>query len=274
MVASSSVARWSVTAGAGLACLLHVSVVAAQSIPYAGRHLSITVGPLFIAQRDEKASPVRYGGAAPFIELAYSTGTTRRRFDARIGGAYGGMRSSLTRPDDLPRQQSGRAWLDIEYSCSLTARPSGTRWFLGGLLSTHGTLIEHHYTTVGYNDAIFAFFSAALGPVVSVSHGMGDRVLSARLGVPFVALVARPYDVFVPLYQEPRPSGTHLDSRIVTMWAFRAVDFSAAYTAMHRSRTRLVLGYRLVVERYSDDEPFRFASQALSVTLAIRIGGK
>ena len=241
--------------------------------PHAGRHLSIVVGPVFISQRDEKASPVHYGGAAPFLELAYTTRTNRRKLDVRVGGAYGVMGSALTRSNDLPRQQTGRGWLDVEYSRSLDPAPSRTRWFVGGLLSTHGTVIVHFYEGASANKDVYALFSTTLGPLFGVERGSGHRALSARLSVPIVALIARPYGVFVPLYGEPRPSGTHLDSRFVTIGALQAVDFSAAYTVSHRSGTNLLLGYHLVVERYRDDEPFRFASQALSLTLALRLRG-
>ncbi|HMG19421.1 MAG TPA: hypothetical protein VK573_11900, partial [Gemmatimonadales bacterium] len=150
---------------------------------------------------------------------------------------------------------------------------SSVRWFLGGLVSTHGTVIVHHYDAVSGSEDVYAFFSAALGPVVRVERGSGARTMSARLGVPIISLIARPYDVFVPLYREPRPSGTHLDSRLVTIGSFQAADFSAAYTVTHRSRTNLVLGYHLVVERYRDVEAFRFASQTFALTLAVRLGG-
>ena len=259
---------------AGLAWTILVPMSAAQREPHAGRRLTLAVGPLFLAQRDEIASPVRYGGTAPFLEVGYTTRTSRRKIDLRVGGAIGTLRSALTRGNDLPHQRTGRGWVNLEYSRTLGPPGTRARWLVGGLMSSRGTVIFHYYGAGG-NDGGYAFFSTTVGPVITVERASGERTaLSARLSVPVVALIGRPYGTFGLLYTDPRPNGTGLQLRVVTVAAFQAADFAATYTATHRSGADLVLGYHLVVERYRDDESFRFASQGVSLTLALRLGGK
>lgn len=253
--------------------MLLVPTSAAQDPANVGRRLAFAVGPLFVAQRDEIASPARYSGSAPFLEVGYTARTGRRQVDLRVGGAFGTLRSALTQANGLPHQRTGRAWVNLEYSRTLSAPRARTRWLVGGLMSARGTLIFHYYGAGG-NDGGYAFVSTTLGPVVTVERGTGERTaLSARLSVPVIALIGRPYGIFGPLYTDP-PTGVGLQSRVVTLATFQAADFAATYTATRRAGPDFVLGYHLVVERFHDDEPFRFAAQGLSLSLAFRLGGK
>ena len=257
---------------AGLASLLLVPKFAAQEGPNVGRRLSLVVGPVFVSQRDEKASPVRYGGTAPFAEVAYTTQTSRRKLDLRLGGAIGTLRSALTQSNSRPQQRIGRGWVNVEYDRALSAAHSTTRWLLGGRLSASGTVIHHAYASAAGNDQGYAFFSTTLGPVAAVERVGGERTtLSAALCVPILALIGRPYSVFAPFYDHPHPNGIDPELQLTTVGAFQAADFTAAYTA-HRSGADMTLGYNLIVERYRDAEPFRFASQSISLTVALRVG--
>jgi hypothetical protein len=259
---------------AGLAWTTLVPLSAAQDPPNLGRRLTFVVGPLFLAQRDDKASPVRYSGAATFLEVGYTTRTSRRTVDLRVGGAVSTLRSGLTQSDGFPRQATSRWWAHLELSRAVGAPRSGTRWLVGGLLSAQGTLSFHYYTSGGNNGG-YAFFSTTLGPVVTVERARHERAMvSARLSVPVFTVVARPYGVFAPLYREPRPRGTGLPLRVATVDVFQAADFTATYTATRRAGVDFALGYHLIVERYRDEERFRFASQAFSLALALRLGGE
>ncbi len=255
---------------AGVAWTILVPMSAAQQAATVGRRLTFVVGPLFLAQRDEIASPVRYGGAAPFLEVSYATRTSRRKVDLRVGGAVGTLRSALTRGNDVPHQRTGRSWVNFEYSRTLGVPRSHTRWLVGGLMVARGTLIVHRYGVP--NDGGYAFFATTVGPVVSVERARGERTtLSARLSVPVLALIGRPYGVFGPLHRDPRPSGNGLRLRVATVDVFQAADFTAAYTATRRSGVDFILGYHLIVERYRDEERFRFASQGVSLALGLHL---
>jgi hypothetical protein len=259
---------------AALGVLLLVQTSRAQEAPNLGRRLSLVVGPLFIAQRDEQASPVRYGGATPFLQVTYATRTNRRRVELRVGGAIGTLRSALTGTNDLPRQRTWRGWVEFEYARRLRASDSRTRLLLGGLIAARGTLIHHLYGVPGSNDGGYAFFSTTLGPVVAMERMIGAHTtLTARLGIPVLALIGRPYSIFSPLYIGAPSRTGGLRIRVATVDAFQAADFTAAYAAMLRPGAELVFGYHLVVERYRDVQPFRFASQGVSLAVALRLGG-
>jgi len=259
---------------AALAGSLLVPASGAQEAPNLERRLSLVVGPLFIAQRDEQASPVRYGGATPFLQVTYATRTNRRRVELRVGGATGTLRSALTGAYDLPRQRTWRGWVELEYARRLRASDSRTRLLFGGLIAARGTLIHHLYDVPGSNDGGYAFFGTILGPVVAIERMIGEHTtLKARLGIPVLALIGRPYSVFYPLYIDHPPRAGGLRIRVATVDAFQAADFTAACAAMLRPGAELVVGYHLVVERYRDVQPFRFASQGVSLALALRLGG-
>ncbi len=63
----------------------------------------ILAGPLDMAGRDEHASPLRYDGAGPFLQISYAHRTARVALAARLGGVIGTLRSAATGADDLPR---------------------------------------------------------------------------------------------------------------------------------------------------------------------------
>lgn len=252
---------------AGLAWSLLVPTSAAQDAPNVGRRLTLAVGPLFVAQRDEKASPLRYGGAAPFLQVGYATRTSRRRFELRVGGAVGTLRSDLTRDGDLPHQRTWRSWVELEYARLLGAPDDRTRWLLGGMVAARGTVILH---ASGTTDAGYAFLSAAFSPVVAMVRTTSARTtVSARLGVGVLALIGRPYSFFGIASVFP----DRLPVRVATVNAFQAADFTASFATEVTRRADLVLGYHLVAERYADTQEFRFASSEASLALALRLGG-
>lgn len=240
-----------------------------QEAPGRGRRLTFGAGPLLISQRDENASPLRYGGAAPFLDLGYVTQTDRGRLALRLGGGFGVLGSALTGDSDFPRQETWRWGVEVEYARALTATDSRTRWFLGARIAGRGTAIQHLYAPDG-NEGAYAFATVALGPVIALQRVTGARTtLDARLSTAVLALVGRPYGAF---YADVHRIPDALHPRIATVDAFQSGDFEAAYTAEIRHRADIVLGYRLLVERYRDAERFRFAAQGVSVALALRLG--
>lgn len=255
---------------AAVAWSLLVPTSRAQEAPNLGRRLSLVVGPLFVSQRDEHASPLRYGGAAPFVQIGYATRTSRRDLELRVGSAIGTLRSALTQADNLPRQRTWRAWAEFDYTHRLGSPDARTHWLLGGRITARGTAIQHLYAQSGGTDAGYAFLSAAFSPLIGVVRATSARTtMRARLGVGVLALIGRPYSFFGIGGVFP----DHLPARVVTVNAFQAADFTASFAAEVGHRADLVLGYQLVVERYADTQPFRFASIEASLALAWRLGG-
>ncbi len=257
-----------------VASSLLVSISRAQEPPNLGRRVSLVVGPLFISQRDENASPMRYSGAAPFLQIGYAALSSRRAIEVRVGGGLGTLRSALTGDNGLPHQTTGRSWAELEYRRLLGPRDARIRWLLGGLFAAHATVILHYGAAAGDDDAGYAFFTTTVGPVVALERASGQHTtLRARLSVPVVTLIGRPYTVFYALYYDPRPNTDGLHLRVATVDTFQGADFTASYTTALRRSADLVVGYHIVAERYLDAEPFRFASQGMSLALALRLGG-
>lgn len=262
--------RASVVVVAATACLLLVPTSSAQEAPNLGRQLSLVVGPLFISQRDENASPLRYGGTAPFVQVGYATRTSRRELELHVGGAVATLRSALTQSDNLPRQTTWRGWAELDYTHRLGSPDARTHWLLGGRIAARGTAIHHLYAESGGTDAGYAFLSAAFSPVVAVVRATSARTtMRARLGVGVLALIGRPYSFFGIGGVFP----ARLLVRLATVNTFQAADFTASFAAEVSHRADLVLGYHLVAERYADTQPFRFASIEASVALALCLGG-
>lgn len=241
----------------------------AQATADRGRRLTLLVGPMLMTERDENASPLRYGGPAALFEIGYATRTDHRAIALRSGIAVGTLRSELTQPNDRPRQETLRDWIQGEYVRSLSAANSRTRWLAGALLAGHRTVIRHRYARGG--SARYAFYSAALGPVVTVERALGEQTtLIARLGAPVIAFVGRPYGALRGSFYLIPP---HLPLRVATVPRYQAVDFTVAYTTNVRHRAAIVIGHHLDVQRYHDGQPFRFASQSVSFAVALRLGG-
>jgi hypothetical protein len=249
-----------------LFCL--TSLIQAQEAGGRERHLALAAGPLFISQRDEIASPLRYGGVAPFAEVVYVTQTHRRSLALRFGAAIGTLGSALTDGNDVPRQRTWRAWIETEYAHALSTAQSPTRWFLGARAAVEGTVIQHFYADPGGHVAGYLFLSAVLGPVVAVQRPMGAHgTMAAQLCVPVVALIARPYSSVLEI------PGLGLHVRGATLNEFQAAQLRATYTIELQPGTGLIVGYRLAIESYRDAQSFRLASQGASVGAVLRLSG-
>ena len=258
--------RWAV--GVLVAPWLLVTASPAQRVPFREHQLSVAGGPLLLSQRDGNASPLRYGGTVPSFQAGYAVLTHRQWFALRLGGGLGRLRSDLTQ-GNRPRQEAWRGWIETEYAHVLITSAARTRWFLGARLAAHGTATHHFYADPGGSEAGYTFFSAALGPMVALERSTGVRSsVSAWLGAPVVALLARPY-----LGGGFLSEGGALHVRVAALDVFQAAQLTAAYTTEIGRGTDIVLGYHAVVERYRDTQPYHFASQDLCVALQVRFGG-
>jgi len=257
-----------VAAIAALSCV--TPATEAQEAIAAARALTLIVGPLLTAERDEHASPLRYDGAGPFMQASYVYRTERVALAVRLGGAIGTLRSAMTGADDLPRQELTRGWIDVEYAHVLGTPRARTRWLLGGGLAQRATLLRHLTVPADANSVGYALYSASIGPLFGIERAIGRLGrLRAQLAVPVLALIGRPYG---GLYNKLTLIPDALRLRLATVKAFQAVDVTAAHAVEVGGSTDLVLSYRLVVERYRDAEPFGSASQAMSLGLALRLG--
>jgi len=250
----------------GLLCI--AARAPAQGKPSGGR-LTLAAGAVLVAERDEHASPLRYDGAGPFVRVSFETRTEQRALVVRLGGAIGTLRSAMTGADDLPRQELTRGWIDVEYARRIVARGHRTRWLLGASLAERGTVLRHLTVPAGANIVGYALYSTAIGPLVAIEATGRRSRLGAQLAVPVLALIGRPYG---GLYNELTLIPGGLRFHLATIDAFQAVDVTTAYAMELTRGAELLLSYQLVVERYRDDAPLSFASQAASLGLTIRLG--
>lgn len=161
--------------------------------------------------------------------------------------------------------------MEVEYARWMAAAGSRTRWFAGALLAAHGTLIRHFYTNPAGSEADYTFGSVTLSPLVGVQRVTGGRSeVMARLGVGVLAVIERPYSA---VYGDWSGISDWFHRRIATVNSFQAADFAAGYTAKVGAGADLTFGYRLVVERYRDAQPFRIASHGLWLAVALQVGG-
>ena len=250
-----------------LLALLGLAVRApAQDLTDAEHRLTVLSGLAFAAERDALASPARYSGVAPFLQVGYLAADHDHGIAVRLGFSDGTLTSPNTDPStDLPHQESLRGWLEAEYVHRVGRGEGSLRWSVGGILAVHATLVDHFYATG--SDFGYGLFSASLGPAVSVAHPVGERSsLSARLAVPVLALVGRPYGDFRLVTAGSFPF------RLVTVNVFQGVDLSAVFATPISPGLDFAFGYHLVLERFEDSDPVRYAAQSFSLELAVRLG--
>jgi hypothetical protein len=250
------------------AVILSAAPVAAQRPSGSGRHLEVTVGLLSVSVLDRTASPVAYGGTGLSLQLGYSASGPRGRFGIRFGGASATLTSPLTQGDGRPDEQDKRGWIEGEYLRRLGGAADQMQWLVGGSLAVRATGREHHYGDPTSGSASYLFGSAALGPVVAAERPLGSgATLAIQVGIPFLAVVGRPYSDLRML------SATGLPLRVATLDRFQGADLAASYRQPVGNGSALVWGYHLVIERFADTESFRSATQAFTVAFSARLGG-
>jgi hypothetical protein len=237
--------------------------VAAQPVSHVHR-FDIAVGIISSSVLDGAASPLRYGGVLPALDLAYGVQGAAGRLRVRAGLGWGTLTSEISH-GDVPREEETAAWLEIEYLRSLSDGTARARWSLGGRLAALAAVRDHYSADPTRAEAQYAFGVVECAPVVAVERPLWSGTLAVRAGVSVVALVSRPYTDLRALSQVPL--------RVAPVWRFRAASLSVAYARPVGTRVDLVWTYRARIERLSDPQPFRAAAQALSLGFSIRLAG-
>jgi len=222
-----------------------------------------------MAERDLDASLLRYTGTGVVGQVEYAVRSDRRWLTLRLGGAIGTLRSTLTQVDGLPQQRTRSTWVELEYMRRLNARHQRSRLYFGGFLAARATGIIHLYS-VPANNGAYVFQRVWLGPLVTIDRPIGPKhSLTARLGVPVLAVIGRPYGTLhgtsIPLLIP------HLPLKVSGLPTFLAGDFALSYSARFRGTSSVVIGHHLSVEHYRGSHGVRIGSQDISV--AMRFGG-
>ncbi len=239
---------------------------AQEQVATRGRRLEVAGGVAALSLRDEAASPLRYDGAAPLLQLGYTALRERSRFSLRGGVAYG-SHTAATSGGGLPSETDVHGWIEADYLRALGTGTGRWRWAAGGTAAFRLAARNHSYANPIGTTLWYGFASVSLAPAVELERPFGDRrMLAAALAVPLVALVSRPYsDAQVFRYGVP--------VRAVLVGRLQAANLSVRYATPVAPRADLVLGYRLVVERLRDLQPYRWASQSVWVAVSFRREG-
>lgn len=241
-----------------LSRLLAVAVAAHALLPGPSRAqrtlLRLTGGATRIDQRDDRVSPLRYGGLALGAELALVHRGARGDWAVRVGRSSATLTSAVT-SGPTPNQLAARGYFELE------VRRGGT-WRFGGLLGGKASAWTHEYgpptgEAVRYSTATWFF-----APAVSWSPARARRALDVRLAVPLAALVKRSYsDVRIPAA-----------TRFAGPGAVQLIDLLGMWRAAFGRRFDFSAGYRLVLERHDFDARFRIATHAFTTGVGIGWG--
>lgn len=243
-----------------------------QEVPSRGRYLTLAAGPLLASQRDASASPLRYTGIGAYLEAGYTARTDRGWLTLRVSGATGALHSHLTGSDGRPRQRTWRGRVEVAYARALDAAERRTQWYVGAFMTARTTTAVHTYGDPIGSEGGYWCFAGSLGPLLAAERAIGARhTVSARLGVAMVAVVGRPYGSLHRSPIPPIPPNLHWEVASIT--AFRGAHLTTAYAVPLGERGGITIRHDLVVEHYRGPEAFRFASQGLSLSLALRVGG-
>ena len=250
---------------------LPAAALHAQQEPAASmRHLTFALGPGLISQREPSASLLRYTGLGALAQIEYTARADGGWFTVRMSGALGSLRSELTGPGTLPRQEVWRGWLDVEHTRRVTRNGARIRAYLGGVLTTHGTITRHSYSDSSQTGA--ALFGVSVGPVATLERSLGSRgTLSAGLAVPVISVIGRPYG---NVYRSPGVrTPLNLSWQVATPTTYRAADLTTTYAMRLSNDKAVVIRHHVAIEYYRGAQTLRFAAQWLGLALDVPVGG-
>jgi hypothetical protein len=256
------------TVGLILTALLTLAAGArGQEVAGRGHRLGLVTGLLLMSEHDGNASPLRYGGSAPLLQLGYVTRGARSRLAIRVGGARGTLTSSLTM-SGVPSEHAAQHWIEAQYVRVLGSGAGTMRWLAGATVSVRGSARDHFYADPSGDVVSFSFFSAALDPTVLLERAFGQRgTMTVELGVPLLALVRRPYS------DERVTAAGAAPLRVASLSSFTGADLSLAYARLLGRSADLIVGYRAIVQRHASGATYRSVNHALSLALAVRLWG-
>jgi hypothetical protein len=247
-------------------CSTIAGVARAQDATPADNRLFVSTGLAYAAQRDQRISPLAYAGAGPVASVGFVRRTGRARFEIALAGARRRTTSGITH-DDRPYERGVLGRLRVGYYRRI-AGGAGRRaaWFVGGAARMELSGIDHHSADMPRQVGSYGLGYLALAPPALWTRPVGrEGEISARLGVPLLAVVSRPYfnrgfDITVPL-------------RVVSLDTFRAASGAIRYAHPLGARTEALVAYRLSALAYQDAQPYRRLEQALTVSLSLHLGG-
>jgi hypothetical protein len=233
--------------------LLLTSAAQAQQSPRTALILSATHGDH--AQRDERASPLRYAGGlwGATLQFQREGADVVWQFEADI--ARGQLTSSATRDDD-PRESSSSVSL---HGAWLRRLGADSAWQAGVAAVAQAGLRVHTY---GQFDAGYGEVLTGAGPVVAYRHRLGGSLLRVQGAFTAATLLARPYaDI-----RGARSGDVVVSAGVVpTQFAARG---SASWTTTPTQSASLVFRYHVDVQHAARAHHFGSVRHTLSFGVA------
>ena len=244
---------------------LGLAPVRAQTPAANGNDLAVSLGAVYAAQRDQRASPLSYSGLGPFVELAFTHRAGAALLDVGATVMSARSTSSVTQ-NNLPYERELATALRVEYYRRIHGGgTSRTAWLLGGAAGAELYATDHHFDDPLQRVGSFGLALLSLGPTVMWEMRVGrGRTLSARVGVPVVGLAWRPYSEFRLLHNVPH--------RVVTIDDLRAVHGAIEYRQPLGARVDGSLIYRLSALDVRELQPYARMSQTMLARVSVLLG--
>ncbi|MEP6495119.1 MAG: hypothetical protein ABJF01_20700 [bacterium] len=254
-----------------LQCVLlfaFASVVAARIAPAqvdtahsVRSELSLAVGVAHTDRLDATASPIRFGGQGVDLAAHYRRARGAMVVTASIDGGTRNL---------APRASSGSAGEQLTSGSAHVAalhRLGGTPtgFAIGVDANASIDVTAHRYADANASISDFLIGTFSLGPALWWDHRIAGGIAHAEVSAPLVGLVDHPYsDIRV----------ARISVRPVTAQNLHGFTGAIIYAPAAHRRVGIEYAYRFRVFGYSDVQPVRSASHALSVGVVTRFGAR
>jgi hypothetical protein len=254
----------------------------AQSQDSLRHSIGVHSGYLYLANRDDLASPMRYsGGSSPWM-LSYDYLGDIHRHSIRLSYRTSQLESAIA-SNGLHEGDERGASIEYTYSHKVNiVDVRNLRTFLGATWENSIDAIEYHYNLqygggITHNGCAYSSFGVtALAEYRSSTHG----TLNARLSIPLVAFAIRPgwaitapssdEKVWNELSMEENPLDLILKSgRFVSWNSFRGVSVSVGYDYALAPSLGFNVRYAFQYTYYSWPIPLRTVVGQLDVGLSL-----
>ena len=231
--------------------------------------LTIAIGRIQENRRDDADSPIAYAGSGPGGRIAYSWSRPGHRAYIELDGEAATLApvATISQPDLPPLQESFDSF-SLRWGIEWQQPRFPGRWgelALGLEFGAALTLDRHLYPGQGTSEQSFDLGVASVAPTARWTRRIARGEITAKLGVPLLALVDHPY-------ADVRYATQVMSFRLASVERLRQADGSVAYEFAFSRRFALRAEYRLTAFALDDSEPIRRVAQTLSLGISRRLG--
>jgi hypothetical protein len=196
---------------------------------------------------DEVASPLRYGGHGPSVELRFQSAGAR--VDASLRGGFSALRSNVS---DRRATLTDGALAVIMFPGVTPERESRAAFGMSAQLAA--SVVAHPHD--GAATSAYGFGTLTVGPTLRLSRPVAGGRADVGLTTPLLGLVAQSYST---ISAAKGLAGIH--SEFATPASLRA----GAATLSFVPRSSFRIEYRVGAQHYVGAQPVRALTQSLSI---------